>query len=174
MSDCNRREFLDNTAALTAVAAGGTLALQAARAKAADDGRMAVALIGCGGMGTNHLRLLSQRKDVRVAYVCDVDANRLAAAAKLVETSGNGVPQATGDLRKVLADPLVKAVWIGSPRARPFRHTPAALLACAAKKHVYVEKPVSHNVTKGGCYWKPPAKTKWWCRWARRPAAPSM
>lgn len=146
MSDCNRREFLDNTAALTAVAAGGTLALQAAPAQAADDGRMAVALIGCGGMGTNHLRLLSQRKDVRVAYVCDVDANRLAAAAKLVETSGNGVPQATGDLRKVLADPLVKAVWIATP---DHWHTPAALLACAAKKHVYVEKPVSHNVREG-------------------------
>ena len=65
----------------------------AASAGAAD--QVTIGLIGCGGMGGNHLRMLAARKDVRVTYVCDPDANRLAAAAKTVESAGvkiKGIP----------------------------------------------------------------------------------
>jgi predicted dehydrogenase len=121
------------------------LATAAKLGQAAANEPLNIALIGPGGMGTNHLKLLSVRKDVKVQYVCDVDANRLAAAAKVVEQNG-GQPKAVKDLRKVLDDKSIEAVWIATP---DHWHSPAAILAVDAGKHVYVEKPVSHNVREG-------------------------
>ncbi|MFZ5832534.1 MAG: Gfo/Idh/MocA family protein, partial [Planctomycetota bacterium] len=50
------------------------------------------------------------------------------------------------DMRRVLDDSTVDAVLIATP---DHWHAPAALLACAAGKHVYVEKPCSHNIREG-------------------------
>ncbi len=47
-----------------------------------------------------------------------------------------------GDFRRILDDPSIDAITIAAPN---FWHTPATLMACAAGKHVYVEKPGSHN-----------------------------
>ena len=52
----------------------------------------------------------------------------------------------TGDFRNVLDDPAVDAVVIATP---DHWHAPAAILACEAGKHVYVEKPCSHTVREG-------------------------
>ena len=73
-----RRDFL-RTAAVGAL--GLTLTSRSARA-AEPSQRVVVGLVGAGGMGSGHLGLLAQRPDVQVAYVCDVDRNRLAAAAR--------------------------------------------------------------------------------------------
>jgi predicted dehydrogenase len=141
-----RRAFLEQS--VSAGVTAGALASAAAfgaEAKSAND-RLTVAVIGPGGMGSNHLALLTARKDVRVAYVCDVDATRLAAAAKKVEQSDHGAPKAVGDLRNVLEDQSVDAVWIATP---DHWHAPAAIMALDAAKHVYVEKPCAHNVREG-------------------------
>ena len=129
-----RRTFLQTSAV-------ATLALTARAA----DARMPVALVGCGGMGTNHLRLLSARKDVEIKYVCDADANRLAAAAKVATDAGHGVTP-VNDLRKILDDKSVVAVWHATP---DHWHSPGGILTADAGKHVYVEKPCSHNVREG-------------------------
>lgn len=142
MSDVSRRRFLRTSAGFITAA---SLASAAKLGAANQNSPMNVAVIGPGGMGTSHLRHLAARKDVRVAYVCDVDANRLAAAAKVVEQSG-GSPKAVKDLRQVLDDKSVEAVWIATP---DHWHSPAAILALDAGKHVYVEKPMSHNVREG-------------------------
>ncbi|RLS84975.1 MAG: gfo/Idh/MocA family oxidoreductase, partial [Planctomycetota bacterium] len=68
-----RRTFLKQNLAL------GTGALLAANAKAAET-TLKVGFIGPGGMGTNHLKLLVQRKDVSIDYICEPDAIRLANA----------------------------------------------------------------------------------------------
>jgi predicted dehydrogenase len=109
-------------------------------------GEIAVAVVGCGGMGRSHLSLLSRREGVRIAWVCDVDADRLAAAARIPEEAGRSAPRATADFREVLADEEVRAVWIATP---DHWHAPAAILAADAGRHVYVEKPCSHNVREG-------------------------
>ena len=83
MPSPTRRSFLKHSAV---GAAALTVPVSAPAAGRAD--RLPVALIGCGGMGSNHLRLLAARKDVEVRYVCEVDADRLANAAKTVEKSG--------------------------------------------------------------------------------------
>jgi predicted dehydrogenase len=142
MSDVNRRGFLGASAGMVTAAA---LASAAKLGAAAQNSVVNVGVIGPGGMGTAHLKLLAARKDLRVAYVCDVDAHRLAAAAKVVEQNG-GSPKAVKDLRQVLDDKTVDAVWIATP---DHWHSPAAILAVNAGKHVYVEKPMSHNVREG-------------------------
>ncbi|HMO85973.1 MAG TPA: Gfo/Idh/MocA family oxidoreductase, partial [Lacipirellulaceae bacterium] len=77
---------------------------------------------------------------VQIAAVCDVDPQRRGAVQE-----SSGAP-GVGDLRRILDDPSVDAVTIATP---DHWHVPAALLALAAGKHVYVEKPCSHNVREG-------------------------
>ena len=80
---------------------------------------------------------------MKVAYVCDVDKRRLAAGAKKFALDSS---HAVDDLRRVLDDKDVDAVIVATP---DHWHSPAAILACDAGKHVYVEKPISHNIREG-------------------------
>jgi predicted dehydrogenase len=142
MATSDRRDFLKRTGQGAAA-----LALAASRAAARDASeRLMVGVIGPGGMGSHHLDLLAKNKQVTVAYVCDVDETRLSAAASNVEQAGGGAPKAVKDLRQVLDDKSVDAVWIATP---DHWHAPATILACDAGKHVYVEKPCSHNIREG-------------------------
>ncbi|HRX56137.1 MAG TPA: hypothetical protein P5016_16605, partial [Verrucomicrobiales bacterium] len=58
-----------------------------------------VGIIGPGGMGSNHVRTLAKNPRVRIAWLCDVDRTRLAAAAKTLADAGGGTAKTTGDLR---------------------------------------------------------------------------
>ena len=135
-----RRRFLQSSVVTSAALA------TAASARADAGQKVIVGVIGPGGMGTNHLSLLGVRKDVEIAYVCDVDTRRLEAAVKVVEKATGKAPRAVKDMRTVYEDKTVDAVFITTP---DHWHTPAALLALKAGKHVYVEKPVSHNIREG-------------------------
>ena len=128
------------------VQGAAALAFAGGPARGAAERRVTVGLIGAGGMGSNHLRLLAARRDVEVAYVCDVDRDRLAEAASVVEKGSGKAPKAVKDLRQVLDDRRVEAVWIATP---DHWHAPAAILALDAGKHVYVEKPCCHNIREG-------------------------
>src|SRR5207237_5613765 len=121
MSANNRREFLMH-AGLGAAA----LTIGTAAAEAAPGDPLVLGVIGPGGMGMNHTRLLASRKDVQIAYVCDVDSSRLEAAAKEVENRSGTAPKATKDMRGVLDDRSVDAVFIATP---DHWHAPAAVLA---------------------------------------------
>jgi predicted dehydrogenase len=136
-----RREFLKSSAVAATVLAAG---ISKADEKSTD--RLQIALIGCGGMGSNHLQLLSARKDVQVRWVCEVDKDRLESARQIVEKNSGSSPKTTADLREVLADPGISAVFIATP---DHWHAPAAILALDAGKHVYVEKPCCHNIREG-------------------------
>ncbi|MEZ6033756.1 MAG: Gfo/Idh/MocA family oxidoreductase [Planctomycetaceae bacterium] len=105
--------------------------------------KLVVGLIGCGGRGVHDAGLFKKIPDVEVAWVCDVDARRRLEAAR----SLNVEPQrSVGDMRRILDQKSVDIVIVATP---DHWHTPAAILACEAGKHVYVEKPVSHNVREG-------------------------
>ena len=145
MNAVERRTFLVTAGAATAALATRTVQAQEASRKDAG-GKIVLGLIGPGGMGSNHLRELASRKDVQVAHVCDVDANRLATAVKEVESRSGKAPQAGKDLRRMLDDKSVDAVFIATP---DHWHAPAAILALDAGKHVYVEKPCCHNIREG-------------------------
>jgi predicted dehydrogenase len=130
-----RRTFLKASAATVAVPAP----------LIAKPESLTIAVVGCGGMGKNHLNLLAKHPQLKIAYVCDVDANRLKEAAKIATDAGHKVTPVK-DLRTIYDDRAVKAVWIATP---DHWHAPAAILAAEAGKHVYVEKPCSHNVREG-------------------------
>ncbi|WP_425399434.1 Gfo/Idh/MocA family protein [Aeoliella sp.] len=122
----HRRHFLLSSAA--AVAAGA-----ASRGWAnAPSSEVRVGLVGCGVRGRAY--------HGRVVAVCDPDQQRLAAAAEACGVSG---ASAVTDFRRLLDDPNIDAVVIATP---DHWHAPAAILACQAGKHVYVEKPCSHNL----------------------------
>jgi predicted dehydrogenase len=143
MKETNRRQFIQNTAVL----AGAVTFTPAPSVKAAPaNEKIVLGIIGPGGMGTNHLRALAGYKDVEIAFVCDADEKRCHTAANEAGKSSGKAPKAVKDMRRVFEDKAVDAVVIATP---DHWHVPAAILALDAGKHVYVEKPCSHNVREG-------------------------
>jgi predicted dehydrogenase len=134
----DRREFLKRSSAGIVVAA--TLGEASASAARSANDKLIVGLIGCGGRGTHDAAVFQQTPNVEVAYVCDVDESRRLAAAKSL---GLNSSRAAHDLRKLLDDKSLDAVIVATP---DHWHSPASILACDAGKHVYVEKPISHNI----------------------------
>lgn len=141
MTNQQRRQFMKS-----AGAGALTVGMASRVSSAQEPERLVVGVIGTGGMGGNHTRTLADRDDIEVAWVCDVDSQRLEKAAQDVESRSGSAPKRTSDLRQVLDDPKVHAVWIATP---DHWHAPAAILALDAGKHVYVEKPCSHNIREG-------------------------
>ena len=88
----------------------------------------------------------AKQSGVDVKYVCDVDSTRAASCAELVKGAVGKTPQAVTDFRRILDDKAVDALVCAAPN---HWHAPATILACAAGKHVYVEKPCSHNPREG-------------------------
>ncbi len=136
-----RRDFLKQSAIVTAGAAllGSAATLRAAKSP---NERIVIAVIGCNSRGFNHLETYVTLPNVEVGYVCDVDKRVIDKGVAFVEKKQGRKPKGVQDLRRVLEDPQVDAVSIATP---DHGHAPATIMACAADKHVYVEKPGSHN-----------------------------
>ena len=133
MAKQTRRAFLGKAGAGAASLAWAV----AAHAAGAND-KVAVGLIGCGGRGTSVAGAMGGTQ-----MVCDPDPRRAASAAKKLGVSpGNAV----SDMRRILDNKSLDAVIIATP---DHWHAPAAILACEAGKHVYVEKPACHNFREG-------------------------
>ena len=129
----NRRTF--TSAALS------TAALSSLRA--ADTANTKVRIAVCGlGRGMGHVASLLKCENVEIAYLCELDENRLSKGVQMVAEKSGKAPKTAGDFRKILEDKDVDAITFALPN---HWHAPATILACAAGKHVYVEKPGSHN-----------------------------
>jgi predicted dehydrogenase len=142
MSEINRRTFLG-----AATASGAALASAGFAAQPAND-KLLIGVIGTGGRGTGLARAFAQLPGVEVTHCCDADMTKAegAAAAVAATKAAPRAPTAVQDLRRVLDDKNVNAVVIATCN---HWHAPAAILACAAGKHVYVEKPCSYNPREG-------------------------
>ena len=142
MSQCSRRTFIKS-------AGGGVLASTVlfalpASAKAAPSERIRHAAIGLGSQGRRLAEVFASFGDCDVVAVCDVDPERRARAAN--ELPNPERLTQTDDYRTLLDDPEIDTVSIATP---DHWHTHIALAAILAGKHVYVEKPCSHNVREG-------------------------
>src|SRR6185312_16139173 len=84
--------------------------------------------------------------DVEIATVCDPDENAATGALKSVSARQKRTPKVVKDLRRVFEDRDINAVAIATP---DHWHALATIWACQAGKHVYVEKPISHNLIEG-------------------------
>jgi predicted dehydrogenase len=105
-----------------------------------------LAVMGVNGRGTGLAEGFTQQKGVRVAYVCDPDERAIGKAKTAIAQRQKESVVALADFRKALDDPTVDALVIAAPN---HWHAPATILACAAGKHVYVEKPCCHNPHEG-------------------------
>jgi predicted dehydrogenase len=141
-----RREFLDALAVGAAGLAVRTTAKSYAQILGSND-RLNFAVIGLNGRAYAHLAALKANKsDARIAYVCDVDSNILKKFADSVQQEMGDAARTEKDFRAILDQKDVDAVTIATP---DHWHTPMAIAALRAGKHVYVEKPCSHNPAEG-------------------------
>ena len=138
----NRRRFLDYSAVgITAAYLAKPNLIQAAN-KASNILRVGVMGLG---RGMAHIDNFLRISGVEVAYVCDVDDNRIANGLKKVTKQQKAPCRGITDFRHMLEDRHLDAISIAAPN---FWHAPATILGCQAGKHVYVEKPGSHNANE--------------------------
>ncbi len=124
---------------------GAATAASALRVWGAND-RIAVAIVGLGGRGSNHLSIYSKMPEARVVGLCDVNqAAREKSQATLLKNSGEKAKEYE-DMRQAFADPAVEAVSIATPN---HWHALAAIWAMKAGKDVYGEKPACYNIYEG-------------------------
>ncbi len=143
-----RRRFLQNSAVL--LAAPLILPSRVRAQETAPSRRLTVGLIGIGKQMRGHMNHLLHRGEVQVLAVCDVDTTRREDAKTKVETVYSEQAGATykgcaayNDFRELLARKDIDAVFIATP---DHWHAYVAIAAVKAGKHVYCEKPLTHNI----------------------------
>jgi predicted dehydrogenase len=139
-----RREFV-RSAAVTGVGLSVAPSLaRGARSSAGD--RIVVAVMGTNSRGAALARVFARQPDAEVAFVCDPEEKARAKGVKAAHEAQERSPEGVVDFRRTLDDPAVDALVIAAP---DHWHTPAAILALQAGKHVYLEKPAFHNPREG-------------------------
>lgn len=142
-----RRKFIQNTSALAA----GSLILPSFSKpfRATDEVNIAVIGLGStvkiGGKGKQDLKSYLHTPGVRVVAICDCDERVLMEEKAKLEKDGLKV-KAYKDFRDVLDDKDIDAVSITTPN---HSHALISVMACQAGKHVYCQKPASHNIFEG-------------------------
>ena len=141
----SRRKFIKKSSAGLAGAAMFSSALSYGRILGSND-TMQMAVIGLRGRGGSHISNFSKMKNIRLKYLVDVDENLFKERLDEVEKSVGYRPQTEWDMRRVFDDKEIDAVSVATPN---HWHALSTIWAAQAGKHVYVEKPSSHNVFEG-------------------------
>ncbi len=145
----NRRDFIKKSAASSAgivIGATGFSAKSYASIIGAND-KIHIAVIGVNGRGSSMAGTIAKQKNAEVSCICDVDSRAIPKAMKSVEKAGQEtLPKSERDCRKVMEDKSIDAIYIATP---DHWHAPLTIMGCKADKHVYVEKPLSHNPREG-------------------------
>src|SRR6185436_12013081 len=136
MIDLNRRKFLKASAAATALSAASWNRVLGANE------RIGVGLIGFGLIGRAHARNFLAQPDAQFVAVSETFAPRMEAACQFI----GGSIQRHADFRRLLDNKAVDAVVVATP---DHWHALITMMACAAGKDVYVEKPLSLFVREG-------------------------
>ncbi len=148
MTTFNRRQFLENSMWAAAAAAAGPSAAMASapRRRVSPNEMLNAAVVGVKGRGGSHVSALSGRDDVQVVAVVDVDENVVEGAVKTIEKKDGKRPKFYQDFREMLKDKSIDIVSIATTN---HTHSIIAIYSMQAGKHVYVEKPCSHNIFEG-------------------------
>jgi hypothetical protein len=139
----NRRYFIRQSAL---AGAGVLLTAPAFSWKGSFNEKVVVGVVGTNSRGHYLARMFAQLPSVEVGYICDVDANVMSKTIAEVEKLTGKRPKGEKDVRKLVEQKDVDAIVIAAP---DHWHAPATLMALKAGKHVYVEKPCSHNPAEG-------------------------
>ncbi|HEX7447183.1 MAG TPA: Gfo/Idh/MocA family oxidoreductase [Pirellulales bacterium] len=154
MTQYSRRRFLEEsmlatTAAALAAGAPAVLEAEELRPTKSPNDRLSVAVVGVRGQGNGHLAAYSNPKNghnTEVTYICDADEEIGRKRVEETAKRQGHAPKYVQDLRQVFDDPSVDVVSTATPN---HWHALVAIWAMQAGKDVYVEKPVSHNVSEG-------------------------
>ncbi|MGQ9606860.1 MAG: Gfo/Idh/MocA family protein [Thermogutta sp.] len=147
----SRRAFVQESilGVMAASACGGRVFAESSAGPAtpvsAND-KLSIAVLGVRGRGQDHAQAYASRNDCVVAYFCDPDREIGQSYADRFAARFGYRPKFVTDMREIFADAAVDAVSIATPN---HWHALAAVWAIQAGKHVYVEKPVSHNLSEG-------------------------
>ncbi len=147
----NRRTFIKN---ITATSAGLAIGGSAFGFSAKSYNRIVganelvrIATIGVNSRGNSMGQTIAGFKNAEVATVCDVDERAIPKAIKAITgINPKNIPTSEKDCRRVLANKSIDAIYIATP---DHWHAPLTIMGCQANKHVYVEKPLSHNPREG-------------------------
>ncbi|MDD3587919.1 MAG: Gfo/Idh/MocA family oxidoreductase [Thermoguttaceae bacterium] len=147
MTEFSRRQFL-STSALTATALGFQALSGNAQEKKRDANSLyGVMIMGCGGRGGGHVSSFAKDPRSVILYVCDPDTQHAEAFAQKVAKLQDGKrPKVIRDMREALSDTSLDIV---SCAATNHWHALCGFWAMQAKKHVYLEKPLCHNLHEG-------------------------
>lgn len=145
MSRINRRTFLQSTVAGTGLILAGT---SASGAVLGANDRVRIAVAGLNGRGKSHINGWLEQDNVEIAYVIDPDEKVLARTQKALQEKINGKYTIKGvrDVREALDDKSLNAISVATPN---HWHSLITIWGAQAGKHVYVEKPMSHDVVEG-------------------------
>ncbi|WP_372755659.1 Gfo/Idh/MocA family protein [Mariniflexile sp.] len=148
----NRRDFIKKTAL---GALGATLVSNSANAMTAksyskiigSNDRIHVALQGLGRRyGAFLPPIIDKKNNIEISYLCDVMKSQRDKAAANLSSKINYKPKLENDIRNIINDKNVDAIFMATP---DHWHAPGACMAMQADKHVYLEKPCSHNLEEG-------------------------
>lgn len=146
----SRRDFVrTSSVALGAAVCGGPLILTQAQANSTSaNGKLNVALVGCGGQGRSDMRG-SLNCGATLVALCDPDPTMIEAGrADALSAGGDATKSAKAyeDYRRLLDDASTfDAVIVGTP---DHWHAPLCKAFMQAGKHVYCEKPLTHSVAE--------------------------
>jgi Oxidoreductase family, NAD-binding Rossmann fold/Oxidoreductase family, C-terminal alpha/beta domain len=150
MSLLERREFLARTAILGSVAASypltRTTATEVKSANKSANDRLRVAVVGVKSRGMSHVAGYLGKNNCEIVAVCDCDEAVIKNAMDTIAKKQGEAPKFVQDFRKLIEDKSIDAVSIATPN---HWHALMAVWAMRAGKHVYVEKPATHNVREG-------------------------
>jgi predicted dehydrogenase len=146
----SRREFIKKASiGASVLSIGGVLpsfSAESYKRILGSNEKIAVACMGVNSRGLAVAKNFAAQKNAEVLHVCDVDSRAAEICVNAIENIQQKSPLTTPDFRKALEDKDVDVLIVTAP---DHWHAPAALLACSAGKHVYLEKPCSHNPNEG-------------------------
>lgn len=146
----SRRDFLRKTViGATALSFGGVLPGFSAKSYGNIIGaneRLNIAMMGVNARGRALANNFAMQPNSVVSHICDVDSTAIDKCRESVMERQTLEPKREKDFRRALEDPNVDALVVAAP---DHWHAPAAIMASQAGKHVYLEKPCSHNPREG-------------------------
>jgi len=137
-----RRAFSGGMLAAGAMAA----AARPARSRVSASEKISVGVIGCRNRGWQNAKHFHESGRFEVATVCDCDSAMIDQAMKRLKGTLPRTPRLEKDFRRILDDKSVDAIIVATP---DHWHGLMTVLGLEAGKHVYLEKPASHNINDG-------------------------
>ncbi|MCX8240054.1 MAG: Gfo/Idh/MocA family oxidoreductase [Akkermansiaceae bacterium] len=141
-----RRKFFQTAAGASAASLFTISGTRASGKVIGANNRLRIAVAGVNGRGGSHISGWLSQPNVEIAYLIDPDENVLRKKIEEVKKKTGKAPKGVSDVRKALEDPEVDALSIAAPN---HWHSLMTIWGAQAGKHVYVEKPMSHDVAEG-------------------------